>query len=342
MPYVCGEPQEPTTTSPPTPTTTAPGLPEAADTGNGPQVGAHAPTDIPAAGNTPIVAVPGQPSSANSAAPTSSPVPGTRASGLQALGQSPTGPDDTGLRSLTSCRSGGGSFADLFCGAKHYACAISCSNYDAIEETLINGNDLTGKYAEDFKQKFRQFKDQGYSDEQLFQIGTGLAQEQVERDRTEQFNEWRAGTKNKACEDYPRLVDNDGKCRGPVAVCPPKDGETPQEVQQRLDYIGRANATITEPLVRVPTNGRLREAANKTAAAERKAHPEKYEGGLVAGHVPDTTWGGNAVPPGGFLPMTSRLNSSIGGQAGAYPVGYKASRFVFGQWVNGRCLAVTG
>lgn len=56
VPYVCVEPQDPTTT-PTSPTTTAPGLPQATDTGTGPQVGAHAPTDIPAAGATPIVPV---------------------------------------------------------------------------------------------------------------------------------------------------------------------------------------------------------------------------------------------------------------------------------------------
>lgn len=41
VPYVCAEPQNPTTT-PTSPTTTAPGLPQATDTGAGPQVGAHA------------------------------------------------------------------------------------------------------------------------------------------------------------------------------------------------------------------------------------------------------------------------------------------------------------
>lgn len=58
VPYVCVQPQDPTTTSP-TPTT-APGLPEADDTGSGPNAGAHAPTDIPAAGSEPIVSAPGQ------------------------------------------------------------------------------------------------------------------------------------------------------------------------------------------------------------------------------------------------------------------------------------------
>lgn len=53
VPYVCTEPQEPTTTSPAP--TTAPGLPEPGEQGAGPNVGAHAPTDIPAPGATPIV-----------------------------------------------------------------------------------------------------------------------------------------------------------------------------------------------------------------------------------------------------------------------------------------------
>lgn len=55
VPYVCVEPQDPTTT-PTSPTSTAPGLPETTDTGTGPNVGAHAPTDIPAPGDTPVVA----------------------------------------------------------------------------------------------------------------------------------------------------------------------------------------------------------------------------------------------------------------------------------------------
>lgn len=57
VPYVCAEPQDPTTT-PTSPTTTAPGLPQATDPGTGPNAGAHAPTDIPAPGETPIVLAP--------------------------------------------------------------------------------------------------------------------------------------------------------------------------------------------------------------------------------------------------------------------------------------------
>jgi hypothetical protein len=56
VPYVCAEPQDPTTT-PTSPPATTPGLPEAEDTGSGPNVGAHAPTDIPTPGDTPIVTV---------------------------------------------------------------------------------------------------------------------------------------------------------------------------------------------------------------------------------------------------------------------------------------------
>lgn len=56
VPYVCVERQDPTTT-PTAPTTTAPGLPQVTDTGSGPQVGAHAPTDIPPPGSAPIVPV---------------------------------------------------------------------------------------------------------------------------------------------------------------------------------------------------------------------------------------------------------------------------------------------
>ncbi|GAC83973.1 hypothetical protein GP2_017_00010, partial [Gordonia paraffinivorans NBRC 108238] len=61
VPYVCVDPGPPTSSTTPPPSVTAPAIPtetNSPDTG-GPNVGAHAPTDIPEAGQTPIVPVPG-------------------------------------------------------------------------------------------------------------------------------------------------------------------------------------------------------------------------------------------------------------------------------------------
>ncbi len=46
-----------------------------------------------------------------------------------------------------------------------------------------------------------------------------------------------------------------------------------------------------------------------------------------AGHTPDTTWTGKPDPPG-YLDLSGRVNTSLGGQAGHYPVGYKPTEFV--------------
>jgi hypothetical protein len=57
------------------------------------------------------------------------------------------------------------------------------------------------------------------------------------------------------------------------------------------------------------------------AAAESapyKGHP---------GHVPDTTWTGNPEPFK-WLDLDPTVNTSLGGQAPKYPVGYKPTKFI--------------
>lgn len=61
------------------------------------------------------------------------------------------------------------------------------------------------------------------------------------------------------------------------------------------------------------------------AAVRKEKNRKKYNG--VAGHVPDTAWGGHPTPPGGWIDMNSGLNSSLGGQIRGYPVGYQPTSF---------------
>ncbi|MGW8932582.1 DUF6973 domain-containing protein [Gordonia terrae] len=62
VPYVCHDPGPTTTTTSQPPVVTAPTVPSDTNVpeGPGPNVGAHAPTDIPPPGSTPIVPIPGQ------------------------------------------------------------------------------------------------------------------------------------------------------------------------------------------------------------------------------------------------------------------------------------------
>lgn len=60
VPYVCVDPGPPTSSTTPPPSVTAPGIPSDSnvpETG-GPDIGAHAPTDIPDGGSAPIVPIP--------------------------------------------------------------------------------------------------------------------------------------------------------------------------------------------------------------------------------------------------------------------------------------------
>lgn len=78
---------------------------------------------------------------------------------------------------------------------------------------------------------------------------------------------------------------------------------------------------------RVSTAGDLRDLADRAASAERARAAEAgtpYQG--VVGHGIDTTWTGDPVPRV-WLDQTSRLNSSLGGQVGRYPLGYTPTIF---------------
>jgi len=51
---------------------------------------------------------------------------------------------------------------------------------------------------------------------------------------------------------------------------------------------------------------------------------------MDAGHVPDTTWTGNPQP-NSWLPLTRRVNASLGSQSTRYPLGTKPTGFYLGQ-----------
>jgi len=121
---------------------------------------------------------------------------------------------------------------------------------------------------------------------------------------------------------------------GPVYVKPPPNA-TSAQVAQVQAYVNGANqarlANALSPTGRVPTAGTLRNAASQAAAAERAAAQAAgipYQGAV--GHVPDTTWTGNSQPYM-WLDLDPTVNSSIGGQANAYPIGYQPTEFIYGQ-----------
>ncbi len=346
---------------PPVPTPAIPTAPSQPGPGGGPNGGAYIPPAPGPYNGTPIIPVPGAPNPVlpgneppapppqpnRPAPPGAEPVPGPEA---------PPPPASSSAKQV-ACTPGGASLADLFCGQRrNVVCDPGClMTFEDLERSIIVGRGLHGKYEEDFKAEFEQLKD--LNDRQLWeQVGRDLAEKQVQRETLDQFNEWKiSGNKTDRCKDFNRLqhtYNGKSRCGGPVAVCPPRGGETAEEASQRLEYIGRANNT-PRPRMKVPTNvpdprygGRtLRQVGSDEANKERnasEANKIKYQGYQV-GHAPDTTWGGDPKSPGGWVKMTPRLNQSIGGQSGAYPDGYLAYSFVPGHWdeVNMECVADT-
>nr|WP_297993889.1 hypothetical protein [uncultured Actinomyces sp.] len=129
--------------------------------------------------------------------------------------------------------------------------------------------------------------------------------------------------------------DGSDPMSGPVVFYPPKNA-TAAEIQEVDDYVAGCNraleANALSPTGRVATTGtKLGTEAKYAAKLERKAHPELYSGGKVAGHVPDTGWG-RGPEPHEWQPMSPKVNSSLGGQNKRYPVGYKPTVFLRGEW----------
>jgi RHS repeat-associated protein len=97
-------------------------------------------------------------------------------------------------------------------------------------------------------------------------------------------------------------------------------------------YVDSANKALREgklsPTGRVSTKGTLYNESKQAIRAEKQRALEAgtpYKG--VAGHGPDTTWTGTAVPPE-WLDMDLSVNSSLGAQAASrYPIGFKPTGF---------------
>lgn len=130
VPYTCFDPGPPTSSTTGPPSVTAPSIPgntSSTPEADGPGVGAHAPTDIPEAGDTPIVPIPDQPRNPIPSAegpmtpPSPEAVPGDRSTrevppgrvltdgeadypkSLDGTYPLPTGYDDLGVNEQTAC-----------------------------------------------------------------------------------------------------------------------------------------------------------------------------------------------------------------------------------------------
>lgn len=130
-----------------------------------------------------------------------------------------------------------------------------------------------------------------------------------------------------------------------MRVCYPKDlPSIPDDMaKERAIYITGSNIFIEDnggKVVRRTTKGvrDLEAQRRKDVESARRANEALFRGKDV-GHVPDIVWQGlERIDARMVFPMTTSLNKSIGGQAGAYPVGYVATAFVPGKWVNDVCV----
>ena len=121
-----------------------------------------------------------------------------------------------------------------------------------------------------------------------------------------------------------------GENSGPVEFTAP-EWATPEEIIQMQDYVNGCNEAMMNGELsstgRVSTQGALRSQASAAAQAERARAAtagSPYVG--VVGHVPDTTWTGNPIPSR-WADQTGSVNSSLGGQARRYPIGYRPTVF---------------
>ena len=128
--------------------------------------------------------------------------------------------------------------------------------------------------------------------------------------------------------------DGSDPMSGPVVFYPPKNA-TAAELKELDDYVAGCNRALEAGALSktgrvATTKSSLAQEAKAAAAREKKAHPELYSGGKVAGHVPDTGWG-RGPEPHEWQPMSPKVNSSLGGQNNRYPVGYKPTIFLRGE-----------
>lgn len=94
------------------------------------------------------------------------------------------------------------------------------------------------------------------------------------------------------------------------------------EAKELAEFVNKWNEQITASggsMVRQTVDKATRRAANKAAKLEKLNNPQLYTNGKVAGHISDVGWGGKATGP--FMPLSTTVNSYIGGATQAVNVG---------------------
>jgi hypothetical protein len=126
-----------------------------------------------------------------------------------------------------------------------------------------------------------------------------------------------------------RFVVHNVCLKGPV-VFRGKASWSPADWAAAQDFVDRSNQLIDQGyvFVRQAVSRQLRRAASKEASQFRGALENMGfdMDGYHAGHVPDTTWTGQASPPD-WRPLPDSVNMSFGRQAQDYPYGYVVTRF---------------
>ena len=104
----------------------------------------------------------------------------------------------------------------------------------------------------------------------------------------------------------------------------PEAKELAEFVKKWNEQIVASGGTMTRQAVDKAT----RRAANKAAKLEKLNNPQLYANGKVAGHISDVGWGGKTTGP--FMPLSTAVNSYIGGATQAVDVGtiYKLVQLV--------------
>ena len=121
---------------------------------------------------------------------------------------------------------------------------------------------------------------------------------------------------------------------GPVVFYPPEN-PTAVEIAETKEYVAACNRALDAGVLsksgRVSTTrSPLGKQANAAARRERRANRELYPQGKVVGHAPDSTWMDDPIPYE-WQALSPRVNSSLAGQNNRYPIGYKPTKFLYGE-----------
>ena len=94
------------------------------------------------------------------------------------------------------------------------------------------------------------------------------------------------------------------------------------EAKELTEFIKKWNEQIVVSegtMTRQAVDKATRRAASKAAKLEKLNNPQFYTNGKVAGHISDVGWGGKTTGP--FMPLSTTVNSYIGGATQAIDVG---------------------